>query len=91
MEQNNKINFLNFILTRTNDTFQTTAYRKRNRNGVYGTLARRMWKRGTLRTIFIRVYKFCSTKELLHNELKQVEEFIKINGFPKWVFDQVNE
>ena len=38
LEQNNKINFLNFILTRTNDTFQTTAYRKRNRNGVYGTL-----------------------------------------------------
>ena len=50
-----------------------------------------MWKRGTVRTILIRVYKFCSTKELLHNELKQVEEFIKINGYPKWVFDQVNE
>ena len=36
-------------------------------------------------------YKICSTKELLQNELKQIQqEFIKINGYLKWVFDQVN-
>ena len=55
-------------------------------------MAPRTWNRGTLRTILIRAYKICSTKELLQNELKQIEEeFLTINGYPKWVFDQVNE
>ena len=49
-------------------------------------------KRGTLRTIFIRPYKICSTKELLQNELKQIEkELIKLNVFLKLIFDQVNK
>ena len=40
----------------------------------------------------MRAYKICSTKELLQNELKQIEvKFIKINDHPKWVFHQVNE
>ena len=52
----------------------------------------RTWRRGTLWTILIQAYKTCSTKELLQNELKQIEEeFIKINGYPKSVFDHVNE
>ena len=45
-----------------------------------------------LRTILIQVYKISSTKELLQNELKQIEkEFIKINYYPKQVFHQVKE
>ena len=49
-----------------------------------GTLAPRTGKCGTLPTNLIRPDKICSTKELLQNELKQIEEeFIKINGYPK--------
>ena len=45
-----------------------------------------------LRTILIQAYKISSTKELLQNELKQIEkEFIKINYSPKQVFHQVKE
>ena len=58
----------------------------------WNSFARRTWKRGTLRTILIRAFKICSSEELLQNELKQIEEeFININDYPKWVFDQVNE
>ena len=43
-------------------------------------------------TILIQTYKISSTKELLQNELKQIEkEFIKINYYPKQVFHQVKE
>ena len=39
----------------------------------------------------IQAYKIRSDNKFLQNELKQIEkEFIKINGYPKWVFDQVN-
>ena len=64
---------------------QTTIYRKSTHNGVYlhwNSFAPRTWKRATLQ----------GTEELLQDELKQIEEqFININGYPKWVFDQVNE
>ena len=80
---------------RTNNTLQTTIYRKSTHNGVYlhwNSFAPRTWKRGKLRTILIRAYKICSSKELLQSELEQIEEeFTKINGYPKWVFDQANE
>ena len=50
------------------------------------------WKRVTLRTILIRPYNICSTKELLQNELKQIEkELIKLKVYLKLVFDQVNK
>ena len=66
LEQNDKINFLLVLLIRTNDALQTTIYRKITHNGVYllrNSLAVRIWKRGTLRTILIRAFKICSTKE----------------------------
>ena len=86
LEQNGKIDFLDVMLIRTNDTLQTTIYRKSTHNGVYlhwNSFAPRTWKLGALWTISIQAYKMCSTKELLRNELKQIEEeFIKINGYP---------
>ena len=52
----------------------------------------RTWKLRMLRAILIQAYKISSTKEPLHNELKQIEkEFIDINDYPKHVFHQVNE
>ena len=95
LKQNGKINFLDVMLIKTNDALQTTIYRKSTHNGVYlrwNSFAPRTWQRGTLWIILIRAYKICSTEELLQNELRQIEEkFININGYPKWIFDQVNE
>ena len=95
LERNGEINFLDVMLIRTNDTLQTNIYRKSTQNGVYlhwNSFVPKTLKRGTLRTILIQAYKICSSKELLQNKLKQIEEeFIKINGYPKWVFHQVNE
>ena len=95
LEQNRQIYFLDVTLVKTNDTLQTAIYRKRTNNVVHlhrNSFAPRTWKCGPLRIILIRPYKICSTKEPLQNELKQIEEeFIKINDYPKWVFDQLNE
>ena len=69
--------FLDAMLIRTNDTLQTKIYRKSTQNYMYlhwNSFRPRTWKRGALRTILIRVYKICSTKELLQNELKQIEK-----------------
>ena len=53
LEQNGTVNFLDVMLIRTNDTLQTTIYRKSTHNGVYlhwNSFAPRTWKCGTLWT-----------------------------------------
>ena len=65
LEQNGKINFLDVMLIRTNDTLQTTIYRKSTLNGVYlhwNCFAPRTWKRGTLWKILIQTYKTAQLK-----------------------------
>ena len=65
LEQNGKINFLDVMLIRTNDTLQTTIYRKSTLNGVYlhwNCFAPTTWKRGTLWTILIQTYKTAQLK-----------------------------
>ena len=92
MEQNGKIIFLGVLLIKTNDTLETTIYRKSTHSGVYlhwNSFAPRTWKHGRLLTILFRICKICSIKELLYDELKQIEKEWYI--YPKWVFDQVNE
>ena len=95
LEINNKISFLDVLLIRKNDTLETTIYRKSTNNGVYlhwNSFAPKNWKRSTLRSILARAYKICSTKELLDEELKCIErEFIEINGYPKWIVNQLKE
>ena len=50
------------------------------------------WKRSTLRSILTTAYKICFTKELLDQELKRIERgFIEINGYPKWIDNQLKE
>ena len=95
LEINKKISFLDVLLIRKNDTLETTIYRKSTNNGVYlhwDSFAPKNWKRSTLRSILTRPYKICSTKELLDEELKRIErEFIKINRYPEWIVNQLQE
>ena len=95
LEINKKISFLDVLLIRKNDTLETTIYRKSTNNGVYlhwDSFAPKNWKRSTLRSILTRAYKICSTKELLDEELKRIErEFIEIDGYPKWIVNQLKE
>ena len=74
---------------------ETTIYRKSVNNGVYlhwDSFAHKNWKLSTLRSILTRLYKICSTKELLDEELKRIErEFIKINRYPEWIVNQLQE
>ena len=50
------------------------------------------WKRGTLRSIITRAYDVCSNDEILKQELSKIKtDFLKINRYPKWVFDQIHQ
>ena len=95
MEENGKITFLDVLIIRNNNTLKTTVYRKKTHNGVYlywKFFAPPTWKRSTLRSIITRAYRIFSTQKYLEAELiKLKHEFTQINGYPKWVFDKINE
>ena len=92
---NKKISFLDVLLIRKNDTFETMIYRKSTNNGIYlhwDSFAPKNWESSTVHSILTRAYNICSTKELLDEELKQIErEFIEINRYPKWIVNQLKE
>ena len=95
LEINKKISFLDVLLIRKNDTLEPTIYRRSTNNGVYlhwDSFAPKNWKNITLCSILTRAYRICSSKELLHEELQHIEkEFIEINGYPKWIVNQLKE
>ena len=95
MEENGKIAFLDVLIIRNNNTLKTTVYRKKTHNGDYlhwKYFAPPTWKRSTLRSIITRTYRICSTQKYLEAELIKIKhEFTQINGYPKWVFDKINE
>ena len=80
-----------YVLTRP----ETTVYRKPTNNGIYlhwNSFAPSTWKRGTLRSIITRAYNVCSNDEFLKQELSKIKtDLLKINGYPKWVFDQIHQ
>ena len=94
LENNSTISFLDVLVIREKETIETTVYRKPTNNGIYlhwESFAPITWKRGTLRTIIQRAYRVCSNKKHLEKELHKIEnDFTKINKYPFWIFNQLN-
>ena len=92
-ERDGKIPFLDVLLIRKNDAFETAIYRKPTNKCIYlhwNSFAPETWKRGTLRSIINRAYDICSSDEFLRLEFSRIKhDFIKINGYPYWVFNQI--
>ena len=94
-ERDRKTTFLDILLIRKNDAFETAVYRKPTNMGIYlhwNSFAPETWKRGTLRSIINRAYDICSSDEFLRLELSRIKhDFIKINGYPYWVYNQIHQ
>ena len=82
MEENGKIEFLDVLIIRHNDTLKTTVYRKKTHNGVYlhwKSFASPTWNRSKLRSIITRAYIICSTQKYLEAILIKIKhEFTQI-------------
>ena len=95
MEKNNKLAFLDVLLTRNKDTIETTVYRKPTNSDIYlnwKSFSPCSWKRGTLKTIIRRAYLICSTPDYLQEESDHIAYvFEKFNNYPKWVIRQLLE
>ena len=94
VEENNKISFLDVLVTRKEDgSFDTEVYRKKTDTNIYihwEAYATKSWKVGTLKGLFRRAFYICSTEEALEKELKHLKDvFTKINGYPSKLVHEI--
>ena len=92
-EINGKNSFLDILILRNGNSFETTVHRKSTHNNIYlhwESFALNTWKRGTLGTLYLRAHAICSMRELLDQEINHLQHvFVTFNGYPKWVVLQV--
>ena len=93
-EQDNKIAFLDVLLTKREDgNIETSVYRKPTNNSIYihwNAFGPRQWKTGTLYGIVRRAYEICSTEESRKKELEFISDvFTRINGYPQYLLTNI--
>jgi hypothetical protein len=84
-ERDNRINFLDILITRTNEGNETTVYRKDSASDRYIHFSSaQSWqeKVAAMRTLKHRALTYCSTPTALEMELDHLQSVFIQNGFP---------
>ena len=85
-EQDNKLSFLDVLLTQTTDgSIVTSIYRKPTFSGLYmkwDSFVPKSHKKGLVNSLVFRAWKLCSSYVLFHSEIMFVKELLMSNGYP---------
>ena len=90
-EDNNVLAFLDIKITRINDKFTTSIYRKKTFSGVYlnyHSYLPKEYKKGLLFTLLYRAYKISSSFASLHTEIQNLKIIWQKNSFPVYFIDK---
>ena len=82
--ENKKVHFLHLLMDRNT----TGIFYKDTHTGQYTNYNSFMpWKLKTswVKSLYSRASKFCSSKRLLKNQIKTIEQFMSWNDFPKYI------
>ena len=82
--ENKKVHFLHLLMDRNT----TGIFYKDTHTGQYTNYNSFMpWKLKTswFKSLYSRASKFCSSKRLLKNQIKTIEQFMSWNDFPKYI------
>ncbi|CAF3703119.1 unnamed protein product [Rotaria socialis] len=90
MEPDNTIPFLDVLVTidDVHNQLTTSLYRKPTHTGLYllwDSSQSRRYKIGLIKTLVIRIYRICSTKEIIQKEINQLKETLENNGYPQHI------
>ena len=89
-ENENCISFLDIKITRGNNKFMTSVYRKPTFSGVFtnfGSFIPKSHKHNSLFTLLYRAFRLCSNFERFHQEIDKLKTIFKNNGYPKRFVD----
>ena len=85
IEENNSISFLDIKITRVNNSFSTSIYRKVIFSGVFTNFESFIpvsYKSNSIFTLLFRVFKLYFNFELFHQEILNLKDIFKRNGYP---------
>ena len=88
-EENNKLPFLDLLISKHNNTFDLSIYRKpifTNLGVNFISACYENFKMNTFNTLFFRAYKLSSTYEAFHKEICFLNNFFKMNGYTDNLF-----
>ena len=89
-ENENSISFLDIKITRDNNKFMTSVYRKPTFSGVFTnfwSFIPKSYKYNLLFTLLHRAFKLCSNFERFHQEIDKLKTIFENNGYPKSFVD----
>ena len=84
-ESNCSIPFLDVLVTHKDHSIVTSLYRKPTHTGLYmlwDSNQNRRYKLGLVKTLVIRIYRICSSKEIIEKELDVLRVTLNDNGYP---------
>ena len=85
IEENNSISFFNIKIRRVNNSFSTNLYRKVTFSEVFTNFESFIHiscKSNLIFTLLFRLFKLFSNFELLHQEILNLKDIFKRNGYP---------
>ena len=86
IEENGSLSFLDITITRENNKFVTSVYRKPTFSGVFTNFESfipEMHKRGLIETLLHRSFRLCSSCKNFHQEIEILKSIFKQSNYPK--------
>lgn len=87
-EKDNSLPFLDVVIRKTAAGFETTVYRKKTYTGVHlnwTSLTSKRYKIGLIRCKLNRIWRICSSEQLRDEEITNLKEVLRKNGYPEVV------
>lgn len=85
LEKNGELPFLDLVIIRRNDGFQTSVYRKGCFTGLttpFSAFTEPRYKRSAINSATLRALNYCSTPQLLSKEFEFIVDLFLENGYP---------
>ena len=89
IEQNNKLPFLDLLVIKDNNEFQTAIYRKQTFTGLginFLSFEPTKYKLNTIKTLIYRAFHLTSNYFYFNNEINFLKSYFVKNAFPKNIF-----
>ena len=91
-ESQNKLAFLDILITRRSNKFHTSIYRKPTFTSLstnFFSFVPINFKANAIKTLLYRAYHLCSTWADIHKEIHFLSEFFKANSFPDFLLPKL--
>ena len=91
IEENGLLSFLDIKISRENNKFVTSVYRKPTFSGVFTNFESfipDIYKRGLIETLLHRSFRLCSNYENFHREIETLKSMLKRNSYPHNLVNQ---